>query len=170
MEKKLRFSQLQILRTHLTLWYPEKQSNSWMKFMITKKSLGPVTNGAQLKGDPRAARKLVLSSAWRKLVRTLSAILFVILCSRNSYSRGERKWIAIDANHYRDAVCLQKYPKWSRHYDQAEREQDGSYHWETVKSLLLRICTGKSKIIFWQLLDSSDPARQQQYQNWILHG
>ena len=26
-----------------------------------------------------------------------------------------------------------------RHYDQDEREQDGSYHWETVKSVLLQV-------------------------------
>ena len=28
--------------------------------------------------------------------------------------------------------------KMVRHYDQDEREEDGSYHWETVKSLLMR--------------------------------
>ena len=28
--------------------------------------------------------------------------------------------------------------KMVRHYDQGEREEDGSYHWKTVKSLLPR--------------------------------
>ena len=43
MELKLRFHQSANVEEHLTLLYPEKQSVCWMKFMITKRSSGPVT-------------------------------------------------------------------------------------------------------------------------------
>ena len=66
---------------------------------------------------------------------------------------SERKWIAIDANPSpRNGLPTQvskMVTKMVRHCDQDEREQDGSYHWETVRSLFAdRICTGKRKIIF----------------------
>ena len=64
--------QSQIQWTHLTSFNPEKQSVSWMKFMITRKSSGPVTNCSETfkdqevnsmkkKHEPRASRKLVLA-------------------------------------------------------------------------------------------------------------
>ena len=55
--------------------------------------------------------------------------------------RGERKWITIDANPSPrsglPATVSKMVTKMVRHCDQDEREEDGSYHWETVKSLLL---------------------------------
>ena len=55
---------------------------------------------------------------------------------------GERKWITIDADSSPRSGLPAKVSKMVtnmvRHYDQDERKQDGSYHWETVKSLLLR--------------------------------
>ena len=54
---------------------------------------------------------------------------------------GERKF-TIDADPSPrsglPAKVSKMVTKMVRHYDQDEREQDGSYHWETVKSLLLR--------------------------------
>ena len=50
---------------------------------------------------------------------------------------GERKWITIEANPSpRDGLptrVSKMFTKMVRHYDQDEREEDGSYHWETVK-------------------------------------
>ena len=47
---------------------------------------GPVTNCSLLNREPLAARRLVLTILPRKLVRTLPAILLVILFSTNSHS------------------------------------------------------------------------------------
>ena len=90
---KMRFRQLSILRTHLTLWYPEKQSALWMKFMITKKSSGPVTNCSQLKGNPTAARKLVLSIASRKLGKPSHQFYWWFFIQENGHSQ---KWTKMD--------------------------------------------------------------------------
>ena len=55
---------------------------------------------------------------------------------------SERKWITIDADPSPRGGLPTKVSrmvtKMCRHYDQDEREEDGSYHWETVKSQLLR--------------------------------
>ena len=56
--------------------------------------------------------------------------------------RGERKWITIDAdlsprNGLRTKVS-KMVTKMVRHYDEDEREEDGSRNWETAKSLLLK--------------------------------
>ena len=86
------------------------------------------------KGDPTTLRKLVLPMATRKVVQTISAILPVILCSR--------RWIVIDANrsHGEDlSIQVSKMvTKMVRHHGQDELEQDGSYHWDTVRSVLLK--------------------------------
>ena len=68
---------------------------------------------------------------------------------------GERKWISIDANpsrgEYLSTQVSKMVTKMIPHHDQEEREQDGSYHWDTVKSVLLKaFCTERSRIIFWQ--------------------
>ena len=47
MEQKFRFHRSQIQRTHLTLWYPERKSVLWMKFMITNKSSDPAMHCSQ---------------------------------------------------------------------------------------------------------------------------
>ena len=55
--------------------------------------------------------------------------------------RGERKWITIDVNPSTRSGLRTKVSKMLTkmvcQYDQDERAQDGSYHWETVKTLLL---------------------------------
>ena len=53
-----------------------------MRFVITKESSGPVANCSQLKRDPIEARKVVRSTASRKLVRAFPIILLVILHPR----------------------------------------------------------------------------------------
>ena len=87
MKWQLRFNQLQIQRTHLTLIYPEKQNVLSVKFMIIKKSSCPVMNCSQTfknqekvklmkkEKKPKASRKLGRLQAWRKLVQDLSAFL-----------------------------------------------------------------------------------------------
>ena len=84
----------------------------------------------------------MLSIAARKLVRALPAILLVILCSR------KRSFLEVNENGLRLMLTFHRY-------DQDEREEDGSRHWETAKSLLLR---GFSQE---RALGSSDSARQQ---------
>ena len=55
---------------------------------------------------------------------------------------NERKWIVIDANpSHGGALSIQAstaITKMVRHHDQDEREQDGSFHWDTVRSVLLK--------------------------------
>ena len=55
---------------------------------------------------------------------------------------SERKLITVEANPFPRSGLPSKVSKMMtkmvRHYDQDECEEDGSYHWETVKSLLLR--------------------------------
>ena len=78
---------------------------------------------------------------------------------------GERKWITIDANPsprsglltgirdgHEDGSSLQS--RWTR------RKRIISLGSREI-TIAERICTGKSKIIFWQVLDSSASARQQ---------
>ena len=80
--------------------------------------------------------------ASRILVRALLAILVVILRSRKRSSlQVNENGLRLILTLHQGAVCLQRYPRWSRRWylvnDQDEREEDGSYHWDTVKSLLL---------------------------------
>ena len=55
---------------------------------------------------------------------------------------SKRKWITIDANPLRGGDLSTQVSKMVtkivRHHDQEEREQDGSYHWDTVRSVLLK--------------------------------
>ena len=55
---------------------------------------------------------------------------------------SERKWISIEALPFPGSGLPTKVSKMVtkmvRHYDQDEREEDGSYHWEIVKSQLVR--------------------------------
>ena len=56
--------------------------------------------------------------------------------------RRERKWITIDAalspRNGLPTKVSKMVTKMNRHHDQDEREEDGSRHWETAKSLLLK--------------------------------
>ena len=58
------------------------------------------------------------------------------------FLRVKGKWITIDANPSRGGSLSTQVSKiltkMTRHHDQDEREQDGSYHWDTVRSVLLK--------------------------------
>ena len=62
--------------------------------------------------------------------------------AEEDYSQEEKKWFTIFADHKRGhdlAIFISKIvTTMLRHYDQDERESDGSKHWEAVKSVLLR--------------------------------
>ena len=64
------------------------------------------------------------------------------LFKKTTIPTNERKWIVIDANpSHEGALAIEVSKLVSRmvhHCDQEEREQDGSYHWDTVESVLLR--------------------------------
>ena len=97
-----------------------------MKFMITKKSSGPVTNCSQTfkdqeevnsmtkKEEPRASRKLVLHTQ-----RTIPT--------------NERKWKVIHAHSSDDDTWQLQYLRWLH-----ERQTDGSRQWDTIMPVLLR--------------------------------
>ena len=74
--------------------------------------------------------------ATRMLVQTISAVLPVV------HLFSKRKWVVIPANpSYGGALSLQVSKLVTRmvcHYDQEEREPDGSYHWDTVRPVLLK--------------------------------
>ena len=67
--------------------------------------------------------------------------------------RGDRKWITIDANPSPRSGLPTKVSKMVtkmvRHCDKDECEQDGSCHWETVKSLLLRDFALSTSVKYW---------------------
>ena len=106
-----------------------------------QKKQGLITNRERW---PVATRKLGQLLASRKLVQTLS-VLFQTRASihtRKVIARNETKWITIHANPKRGsdlAIFVSKTvtTMW-RHYDQDERESDGSRHWEAIKSVFLR--------------------------------
>ena len=94
MEEKLRFRQLLILRTHLTLWYPEKHSVLRMKLMITKKS-----------------------SQETLLVRAIPATLLLVVNSRKrSFLQVNANGLRMRLTHHQGAVCFERYPRWSRRW------------------------------------------------------
>ena len=81
----------------------------------------------------------MLLKATRKLVRTLS----VILCSkRQSFLQVKGNGLLKTPTLHEEDIYLHRYPKkvtnMIRHHDRDEREQDGSYHWDTVRSVLLK--------------------------------
>ena len=85
--------------THLTLLYPEKQSVSWIRFMIRKKSSGPVTNCSQTFRDQKEVifmKKKEEPLASRKLVGALSAFLVqTSLHTKRTIPTNEWKWKVI---------------------------------------------------------------------------
>ena len=51
----------------------------------------------------------------------------------------KRNGLLLIPNLHDEDICLSKLvTKIIRHHDQDEREQDGSYHWDTVRSVLLK--------------------------------
>ena len=109
--------------------------------MTTKRSSDPVTNCSQpfrnqkgknlvwKKKDLIALRKLMLLKATKKLMRTLLAILLVILCSKRLsllQVKGNRSLLTPTLQE--EDLCFHGH-KMIRHHDQDEGEQDGSYPW-----------------------------------------
>ena len=96
-----------------------------------------------MEGGSNRIKEPMLLKATRKLARTLSAILSVILCSKRlSFPQMKRKWIAVDANPSPGGLpstqVSMMVTKMIRHHDQDEREQEGSYHWDAVRPVLLK--------------------------------
>ena len=62
--------------------------------------------------------------------------------TRKTIPRNEKKWITDHANPKRGSGLAMSISKtvttMLRHFDQDERESDGSRHWEAIKSVLLR--------------------------------
>ena len=62
--------------------------------------------------------------------------------TRKTTPRNEEKWIAVPSNPKRGsdlAIFISKtVTTMLRHFDQDERESDGSRHWEAIKSVMLR--------------------------------
>ena len=131
----------------------------WMTSMTTERSSDPVTNSSQPfrnqkgkdfvwnKKDPIASSKLVLLKATRKFVQTLSAILLVILSAeRLSFLQVKGNGLLLTPTLHEEDICLQVskvVTKMIRHHDQDEREQDGSDHLGTVRSVLLKAIAQK---------------------------
>ena len=144
--------------------------------MITQKSSGPVTNCSQpfrsqkegnlmvKKEDPVASRKLVLSTATRKLVRTLSAILSVVLWFKTTVIPTGRQWTATDANPSpREGLPTQVSKTITKvgFVIVSKMNANKTDHWETVRRVLLKeFAQERAKHFFWQLLDSADSARR----------
>ena len=90
------------------------------------------------RGNHQPQGNLGSSQHWGKLVQALS-ILFQI---RKTIPRNEKKWTTIHANPKRGSdlaifIC-KTVTTMLRHFDQDERESDGSRHWEAIQSVLMR--------------------------------
>ena len=120
-----------------------------MNFMITRKSSGPITNCSQTFKDQEevsSMKKKEEPQASRKLVRALSAFLLqkASLYTQRTIPANERRRKVIhahspDGGYLAVAVCKMVI-KMLRHYDQDERQTDGSRHWDTIRPVLLRAC------------------------------
>ena len=94
-------------------------------------------------------------------MRTLSASNPIIdsLFKKTFTPTGERKWITVTANPSPRKGLLTQVSKAitknTSHHDQDEREQDGSYHWETVKSVLLKVFAQEELKIFLTIIGFS---------------
>ena len=73
----------------------------------------------------------------------LSSLPSVFFLKQTTIRTNERKWIVIDVNPPHGGALSIHVSKLVtrrvRHHDQDEREQDGSHHWDTVRSLLLKV-------------------------------
>ena len=110
-----------------------------MKFMITKKNSGPVTNCSQTFKDQKevnSVKKREEPQASRKLVRAASQN------TQRAIPMNERKWEAVHAHSpdwgHLAAAVSKMVTKMLRHYDPNERQLDGSMHWDTIGPVLLR--------------------------------
>ena len=82
--------------------------------------------------------------ASRKSIRILSALFLVKrLFTQRFFTTTERKWKDIPSN----SPCGGTLPKvvsemitrMIRHYDQDERQRDAALHWDTTRSVLLKV-------------------------------
>ena len=96
------------------------------------------------RGSNRSEETCALNSIKETSANPLSnpIIGYLFKKKKTVIPKGERKLITVAANPSPRSGLPTKVSKMVtkmvRHYDQDEREQDGSYHWETVKSLLLK--------------------------------
>ena len=111
-----------------------------MKFMITKKSSGAVTNCSQIfryQKEVNFTGKKEDPIASKKLVRVLQCHLH-----KKNHFTNERKWKFIhahppDGGDLANAVS-KTATKMVRHYDQDERQPDVSMHRDTSRPVLLK--------------------------------
>ena len=125
MAEKLQFIQLQTQNTQLTLLSPKKKNVFWMKFMITKKSSGPESGRNDERKVIRRHQEFGHLQARRKLVQSITI-------HKKIHNYEWEKWKVIHV-HWRDggdlAVSVSKMiATMLRHFDQEERQLDGSRH------------------------------------------
>ena len=147
---------LQNLETCLTLRYPGKPSAMWMKFTLTNKK--PRSSGELLEN----LRESKESMSYKQREATTGSeetwvapsigetragfVNFVpnksSVYTRKTIPRNEENWIAVLSNPTRGSdltiFIFETVTTMLRHFDQGERESDGSRHWEAIKSALLR--------------------------------
>ena len=176
------------LQTHLTLCYPEKQRETENENHDHKEELrssNEFTTAFQKseenepcgkKEDPTASRKLVLVKATRRLVRTLSAILSLNLCSKRlSFLQVKGNGLLLRPTPHQQkglpAQVSKAITKMIRHHDQDEREQDGSCRWKTVKAVLLEVFAQEGAEEFsdshWLQLIQQDRSKTRVEYSWI---
>ena len=144
----MRFHQLQVQWTHLTLLYPEKQERFVNEIHDHKEELRSSNELlTELQGSGRSEsygeRKGRTSSNKETCASPFSnppprATLY----TQRTIPTHERKWKAIHA-HAPDggylAVGVSKMvTKMLRHYDQDERQTDGSRQWDTIRPKLVK--------------------------------
>ena len=95
------------------------------------------------------------------------------LFTRRTIPKDDKKWIGVHANS-KDGKALalsisKTVTKIRRHFDQEERESDGSRHWHSMKPVIgKKICTWRSKISRWWSVVTKDLWRQYEEKNRIL--
>ena len=124
----MRFHQLPN-HSHLTLWYPEKP-RFVNEIHDHKEELGSSNELRKTCAPERQQRDSCEPSQQ-------SYYWFFVQKDRHSY-----RWKEMDccwrSTLHQEKVCLHRYPRRSRRW-YVITHQDGSYHWETVKSVLLKV-------------------------------
>ena len=147
-----------------------------MRFMITKKSSGPATNRSQTFRDQKEVlhekkertNSIKETCALQSIKETCASLLSIpptqasLHTKKEPFPTNERKWKvnhahSPDGGDLATAGLQNGYKKWLRHYDQDERQPDGSMHWDTIRpSTVESVCTTKRTRFVRQMLVASD--------------